>query len=121
MQQGVAEAQNGVEPIGRRSAAPRGIMERFGYRRIDQSREALEIADRGRALEAAERVAVARLVERCQRVAQRYQMREQRLTVLGVAARATEQIPVLSLDLGTDQRPGQAQAVGLVCQRAVLP
>ena len=41
--------------------------------------------------------------------------------VLGVAARAAEQVAVLALDLGADQGPGQPQAGRLVGQGAVLP
>ena len=57
----VAEAQEGVEPVHGRPAAPRGIMQRLGNRRVDQPGQALEVADGRRALQAAKRVAVGGL------------------------------------------------------------
>ena len=80
----------------------------------------LEVADGGRALQAAERVAVAVAVERRQGRAEQDQIGQHRSRIC-VAARAAEQVAVLALDLAAGQRPGQAEAGRLVGQRAVLP
>ena len=86
VEQPVAESEQGVEPVQRGPASPRGIAKALGDRGREELCQPSKIADGRRAFEAPERIAVGGRVDPLQGVAEGDEVGEHRVAGLGVAA-----------------------------------